>query len=370
MDSAQRAEHRAALSNLALVCRFFCAECLPRIFKSMEYSGLAHSESTPSYVKFCRELCQGEETACYLGQHVKECSVTHWMQAVEEGQWVFGNFLKLYVKSITRLVELEILHLHDTPIDLKFLVGLGTLEKLKSLKISYCDFQSLTKDDQCLTGSLKLVYFELFVHRNDALLIPLAQIVSSRFLRTLRTDNWGFLRALMSQTVDFCIETLTIPISIPEVVLLQKFLDKNQSITDLSIHSFQFIGLFDQLPHPILDLVPSSLPRLSRLECPPCLIADLVPGRPLKSIKINPRIMGSLRSLEDAERDEKSALSVLKQSTAAITLLRVPGNVYAAASFDEAFPQLETLILDISFDHELIHHPEVGQSRMSYFPVH
>jgi len=46
---------------------------------------------------------------------------------------------------------------------------------------------------------------------------------------------------------------------------------------------------------------------------------------------------------------------VLKRSTAAITLLQVPGNFYAAVPFDRVFPQLETLILDIAFDHGHIH---------------
>jgi hypothetical protein len=162
----------------------------------------------------------------------------------------------------------------------------------------------------------------------------------------------------MSQTVDFSIETLTIPISVSEVIYLQDFLNNNPSITELSVCSLKFDGLYNQLQYPMLDLAPSSLPRLSRLECPMCLIADLVPGRPLKSIKINSRMLGGLRSLEDVGRDEKRTLSVLKRSTAAITILQVPGDVYAAASFHRLFPQLETLILDIPLDLEL--DPEVS----------
>ncbi|KIM80196.1 hypothetical protein PILCRDRAFT_538401 [Piloderma croceum F 1598] len=297
-------------------------------------------------MKFCRELVAGDETASYLGQYVKECTVTHWMQAVEEGQWVFANFLKVYVKSITRLVNLETLRLHDTPIDLKFLAGLGALEKLRSLSISHCEFKSLTKDYKSSTPPLRLTHFELRSHR-DALLAPLSQIIASSFLRTLHTNSWGFLRAVMSQTVDFSIETLAIPIYIPEIVHLRDFLNKTPSITELSISDVLFTGPYNQLLYPMLDLAPSSLPRLSRLECPACLISDLVPGRPLQSIRINSRVLDGSRSREDVMRDEKRALSVLKRSTAPITTLRVSGDVYTSASFDQIFPQLNTLILDI-----------------------
>jgi hypothetical protein len=312
----------------------------------MEYSGLAHGTSTPSYMKFCRGLVAGDETACYLGQHVKECTVSNWMKAAEKGQWVFANFLKVYIKSIIRLVNLETLHLHNIPIDLKFLASLGTLEKLKSLSITHCNF---IKDDQCSSHPLRLTCFELCSLRNGVPLAPLSKIIASNLLRTLHTDNWAFLRALMSQTVDFSIEKLTIPICISEVIHLQDFLDKTPSIIDLTVNDVFSDGPYNQLPYPILDLGPSSLPQLSRLECPTCLIADLVPGRPLKSIKISPQIAG-FHSGEDAGRDEKRTLSVLKRSTGVINTLQVPGDVYATASFDQMFPQLDTLILDIPVD--------------------
>ena len=326
----------------------------------MEYSGLVHGKSTPSYAKFCRELIAGEQKACYLGQYVRECSVAHWMQAVEQGQWVFANFLKVYMKSITSLVNLETLRLWDTPIDVKFLVALGALEKLTSLSISRCNFQSMTKDHQYSTRALKLVHFELFHHcGNGAALASLAQIISSSFLRTLRTDNWGFLKSLMTQTVSFNIETLTIPISVSEADHLRHFLNKTPTITELSINNVQFAGPYNQLPFPMLDLAPSSLPRLNQLACPTCLIADFVPGRPLTSIKINSLILRGIQCQEDAARDQKQILSVLKRSTGVITTLRVPAGFYAAASCDQMLPQLETLIIDFPLDPGLVCDPEV-----------
>jgi hypothetical protein len=353
-DPAQRAEHKAVLSNLALVCRFFCAECLPRIFRSMEYSGTVHRTSTPSYAKFCRGLVTGDETASYLGQYVKECSVTHWIRAVEKGQWVFVNFLKVYMKSISRLVNLETLNLHNTPLDLKFLVALRALEKLESLSIIDCDFQCLKADELSCTESLKLIRFSLFGHRDNGMLATLSRIVSSTFLRILKTDNWTFLKAFMGQRLDFGIEFLTIPISMAEIILLRNFLANSPTITSITLSIIQFDRSYNQLLCPPIDLPLSSLPLLSQLQCPACLIPDLVPGRPLHSIKIDSQTSIGSKALDDEGQNEKRILSVLQRSTAHITTLQVPGFLFATVSFDRIFPKLQTLILDISWNADVV----------------
>lgn len=360
VDIDQLTEYRANMSNLALVCRFFCAESIPRIFRAMTYSGHGHGKSTPSYAKFCRELVAGEDRACYLAQYVHECSITHWMQAVEPGAWVFANFLKLYVKSIPRLASLETLRLHDTPIDLKFLTSLEALERLKSLTISACDFGASTKETQLPFTTLKLTHFELSAHRNNALLVPLSQIVASSSLRMLHTDNWEFLKAVMSLKVDFGIETLVIPVSVPEISHLQKFLRETNSILGISIISIQSFGQYRELSCPLLDLPASSLPHLRSLECPSCLIDDFVHGRPLISIKITLRVLDPPHALQDAQRDERKTLSALRRSTAVVKLLQVPADVYAFSSFHEIFPRLEALILETPIHYEAVHDSEVN----------
>jgi hypothetical protein len=339
------------MSHLALVCRFFCAVTLPRIFRSVEYSGLGHETSTPSYARFCRGLAAGEETACYLGQHVKRCSVVHWMKAAEQGQWVFTSFLKLCVKSIPCLVQLESLRLYDVPIDLQFIVVLRVLPKLESLSIIRCDFKTLTKNVPCPAGSLTLLNFELFQHLNDDLLAVLSCIVSSSSLRKLRTDNWCFTKALVGQQIDFHIETLMIPISVLDILPVQAFLHQNPNIVDLSIQSVHFNGQYNEFPRPLLNLPTSSLPRLSRLESPACFLADLVPGRPLQSIKVNSRVLDGLQFLNDGLRDGMKTVSELKRSSAGITILQVSQVVYAVPSFHRFFPQLDSLILDIYLSH-------------------
>jgi hypothetical protein len=342
------------MSNLALVCRFFCAEALPRIFRCMEYSGLSHGHSTPSYTKFCRKLIVGDETACYLGQYVKQCSVVHWMRAIEPGQWVFGKFLKLYIKSIPCLTHLETLRLDDIPIDLQFITALGILQKLKSLSISRCDFVALTKNAPRSVESLTLLKFELFENFNCPFSSHLARIVSSVSLRTLRTDDWGFMKALISQQVDFRMETLMIPFWMSkDTIPLQHFFNRNPSILDLSIiedihiEDIQTAEHSNSLACPLLNLATSSLPQLNRLECPTFLLADLVPGRPLKSIQIHPpRFHG-----EDAPRNENIMLA-LTRSSASVTVLRVSGDVYDVTICRRFFPQLDTLILDIPLLHD------------------
>jgi len=73
-DEIAVAEHKHILSNLALVCHFFCTVLLPQIFKSLKFSGLPHKESdTPGYMSFCRALIRGRSQLicwCFMSESV------------------------------------------------------------------------------------------------------------------------------------------------------------------------------------------------------------------------------------------------------------------------------------------------------------
>ena len=347
MEPGESKECKATFSNLALVCRFFCAECLPRVFRSMEFSGRRHRKEAPSYSKFCRGLVAGDGPASYLGTHVRECTITQWMQAREKGKWVFANFLKLYVKSIPYLIHLKTLRLHSTPLDLNFIVALSSLEKLTSLSLVDCEFLSMTKNYPTIFTPLTLTQFELLHNRDgdddydkeSALVANLSDLVSSKSLRSLRTNSHAFLDRFLNQDISFGIETLAFTLFASQAPKLQDFLERTPSISKIQIENMEF-GV--RSPSPLLDLSPSALPILKELECPTPYLAEwLVPGRPLHSIIIRDPIMGG--NFAAPQR----ALSYLKCSTVTTTTtLRVHGRVYMIPSFHQAFPRLETLILD------------------------
>lgn len=197
-------------------------------------------------------------------------------------------------------------------------------------------------------GSLALLDFELFEHNDDDILAVLSRIVSRSSLRTLRTDNWSFMKAFMSQQVDFGIEVLTMPISIADILLVQAFLDKNSNIVDLAIQRLMFDGEYDESHRRLLDLATSSLPRLSRLHGPGCLLVNLVPGRPLHSIEVSLWALDSFRMIGDLQRDEKDILSELKRSSADVTHLQVEELLYTIPTFHCSFPRLQSLSLLIA----------------------
>ena len=357
MDPDESKEYRTTFSNLALVCRFFCAECLPRIFRSLEFSGLRHRRGTPSYSKFCRGLVAGEGTAIYLGKHVRECTISHWMQIREKSAWVFANFLKLYLKSIPHLMNLKTLRFHSTPLDPNFVTALGSLENLASLSLVDCEFISTTNNLPTIIAPLALLQFELLHHHDGyderdkdydkqcALVANLSDLVSSKSLRSLRTDNRAFLDRFLNQDIPLGIEKLVFTLFASQAPRLQDFLERTPSISTIQIEDLE-LEVFSHYPSPLLNLSPSALPILKELECLTPYPAEwLVPGRPLHSITI--KSSSTMESdLFATQNDVQRALSYLKRSTVTITTLRVHKDMYMTPAFHQAFPQLETLILD------------------------
>lgn len=310
----------------------------------MEFSGRRHRKEAPSYSKFCRELIAGDGPASYLGKHVRECTITQWMQAREKGKWILANFLKLYVKSIPYLIHLKTLRLHSTPLDLNFIVALSSLEKLTSLSLVDCEFSSMTMNFPTIFTPLTLTQFELLHFRDgddgdrnkvSALVANLSDLVSSKSLRSLRTNSHAFLDKFLNQDISFGIETLAFTLFASQAPQLRDFLERTPSISKIQIENMEF-GV--RYPSPLLNLSPSALPILKELECPTPYLAEwLALGRPLHSIVIKDPIMGG---------NFAATLSYLKSSTVTTTALRVHGEMYMTPSFHQAFPRLETLILD------------------------
>lgn len=348
----------------------------------MEFSGRRHGKEAPSYSKFCRGLVagEGEGTASYLGKHVRACTIAHWMRAKEKGAWVFANFLKLYIKSIPRLIHLETLRIHSTPLDLNFIAALGSLEKLRSLSLMGCEFISMTKDLPTLSTPLALTQFELFHHRNgdeeqdehydeeSALVAHLSDLVSSRSLRSLRTDSRAFLDRFLSQKLSFALEMLAFTLFASQVPQLLDFLKRTPSIYKIQIEEMELVGVFARYPSSLRDLSPSALPHLRELECLTPHAEWLVPGRPVQSITAKPFVAHGFPGLSAAQGDAQRVLSILKRSTAVITTLRTHKDMYMIPSFNQSFPRLETLVLDFHNYDPVLYDPEVRYPQISEAP--
>ncbi|KAF7970138.1 hypothetical protein HWV62_9257 [Athelia sp. TMB] len=348
-DSTELAEYKATMSSLALVCRFFCAESLPRIFNRMEFSGLKHGTTTPSYSTFCRQLVAGEPTACYLGQHVKVCALTDWMMAADSSQWAFVHFLKLYVKAIPRLTNLKVLHFHQIPLELNILSSLKDLKQLETLSISLCEFGTSFKASPQPSVSLSIKHFDFFDSREDLIFEPLSQLVSSPSLQILRTDNWAFSKSIMRQPVQFYIKVMHTPLDVADITTWEQFLEATPSITELCVARLVYPHSYIQMPSPLLAQRKNLLPSLNILKGPTCLITELVPGRPLTDVQIDPfTCRDYMDALTDATRNENRTFAALEGTTALMTTLRVPADVYLCRPLDQAFPHLDILTLDMT----------------------
>ncbi|KZP26837.1 hypothetical protein FIBSPDRAFT_335444 [Athelia psychrophila] len=373
MNSVEQAEYKATMSSLALVCRFFCAESLPRVFRSMVFSGMRHGTTAPSYSTFCRQLIAGEKTAYYLGQHVKDCTLNYWMKASDASQWVYKNFLKLYVKAIPRFANLQTLRFHDVPLDFQFLFSLKDLKMLENLSISHCALSALTDPKFTPSGSLSIKRFEFLEARGDQVENvtyddPLSQLVASPSLHTLHTNDWLFFVRFMRLPVDFSIKVIHAPLHVSSIAGWEFFLNATPSITEICITKIISLGEHNPFTSPLLTLQKSSLPYLNTLKGPTCLITQLVPGRPLTNVQIDCITLPSMHlAMQDATSNEHRTISALERTTGPITVLRVPANVYLCRPLDSVFPQLGTLTLDIT-EPEAAHRPKMLENACLKWP--
>ncbi|KAF9058528.1 hypothetical protein BDP27DRAFT_565562 [Rhodocollybia butyracea] len=72
------------LRSLSVVCRLFCAEILPLVFRSVVFQNTeetAVSRNQMSYVPFCASLKNGEIFAESLALQVQQCTIRDWIGA-------------------------------------------------------------------------------------------------------------------------------------------------------------------------------------------------------------------------------------------------------------------------------------------------
>ncbi|KAJ7710539.1 hypothetical protein B0H17DRAFT_2648 [Mycena rosella] len=105
-------------SNLALVCRFFCAHAISRVYRSIEFSGRDASSGAPG---FCRLLLRGTNSTVqnhasdarfplHVAQSVRECTFRNWI-----GIPSAAAFLKSYCKAVGQMPNIQCFRLESTP---------------------------------------------------------------------------------------------------------------------------------------------------------------------------------------------------------------------------------------------------------------
>ncbi|KAF8062304.1 hypothetical protein FPV67DRAFT_1507945 [Lyophyllum atratum] len=333
-------ERSTMLSNLALVCRFFCAIAVPRIFESLCVTGTAtKTDGSPSNkVTFCRDVSQGKEPAASLASHVINFSFRSWRKGGDH-PWAITGFLNMYGRALRRMPNLQSLVLWDVDLDKHFLKVICALKTLTSLTLnitSFCD--DLTDAPNTPPLSLKKL-----VVRCTSLTSPLpdhadiiAAIVKADKLEHLFSSDWSVAKAIFTRMEDSNLVRLDVFEADwgPE---LRNALGKCRLLKTLQIAK---LNVFEE-SIPVLPA--SSIPDLQNLQCPPSMLAVVAALR----------LQHSSHAGRAAPMITMSEVALLKQSTAEISELRIPSHFFFLAPVSEHFPCVKELYIDCA-------HPNYG----------
>lgn len=337
-EEMSRGECKRILSNLALVCHFFCAVSLSRLFSSLEFSGASHKDSnSPGYASLCRSIIKDQEPARSLARHVKECTFKEWKITNDTPSWVLQAFLGIYGQAITRMPNLKTLTLSSTFIDKRLLNTICKLKQLKSLSFSSCSFsEDLNQKDFSKFSFLTLTSFKSCGDFPNGLSPGTSQ------LQDVQIERWTTAHALLREVHPNHLTQLQLH-HVEDMATLCHFLNEHPSISVLHINTVLI------QPTTTLPLLASSIPNLHTLICPPTLISTFIPGRPLTKI-----LLSSAQGPDETlfPFSGINGLEVFKQATGIIRCLEVPAGMYHPGPFNSNFPELEELCLDFRLDME------------------
>lgn len=338
IQPAETFNYTRVLSDLALVCRFFCFTILPRIYKKLELVGSAHTDSTPNYSAFCRAVVKDAEPARTLAKHVRECAFRGWTCSDDHLTWSYNAFLGLYCNALGMMSGIETVHLHSTPISRTMLRTIRGLKRLKVLSIFSCTFQNdVTEKDIAKLSSLRLVEFRLSMlleHAGTLKARALMKAIDLSNLQSIQTDMWD----LVSRLVD---EMGTIPLCFLDIfflqdwALFQKILKKTPFLSFLKILHLTDLSFINS----DLKIDSSLIPTLQNLTCPPDLVSTFVPGRPITVLKILTSRQVVMRGLQLAD------IKLMTKSSVMIHELSISATAYFTFSVWEHLPALKKLEL-------------------------
>ncbi|KAJ7710557.1 hypothetical protein B0H17DRAFT_3113 [Mycena rosella] len=342
-------------SNLALVCRFFCAHAISRVYRSIEFSGRDASSGAPG---FCRLLLQGTNStvqnhafdarfALHVAQSVRECTFRDWI-----GIPSAAAFLKSYCKAVGQMPNIECFRFESTPITLPLIQA---ITRFKATSTTSCirtnlaklSIRSCTLDEEIpekdLTDVSALTLRDVEYWTIPSMLLPPSRL-RVRQLEIFRTDSWTFTHYFIKRKhPDLQVLELHLGEDLPA---LFAFLAKCPSITELIINS-----IFPKSDHPVPSLTAPPLPNIHTITILPSLLRYFS-KRPLRKVSLNGiEIRPGERSI--CSFPTLPLLSIpdtlpLLQSTAVITELRVHKHIYFLLPFHKHFKDLEVLALSYS----------------------
>lgn len=352
-------DYSNALSNVALVCRFFCAVAISRRFESLTFAGNTRADSPSSAVAggapFCRAVNKDKEPAKSLAKFVKACTFDAWGIENSGGagpQWARNAFLGIYCQAITRMPHLESISIFDTAVDKRLLKAVCRCRKLRTLLFRGCTFRNdVEKNDVDQLTSLALISLQFYdIHGPllDHLDWPVELRVfgapSHRVTRKVQWQNLCTLSLSRGSNLDH----------------LFHLLEGAPHLTKLTI---SFVDSLTEPPS-TLSIPTTTIPHLRTLSCPPTLARYLIPGRPVEELDLSGEHLPDTFGLWSLSDTDEQVLDSLTKSTGQIKKMKIPLQMFDRLRMNEHFPQLEHLSLIV----EHPNFPPIGQ-KAAYYEV-
>ncbi|KAJ7227623.1 hypothetical protein C8J57DRAFT_200782 [Mycena rebaudengoi] len=349
-------ECKRVLSNLARVCRFFCAVALRKMYQTLEFSGDMYSPTTePSYSPFCATLnktsIKGDNSvhpdsdvrfAVEVSQFVRACVFADWSMEGSQRRWS-SPFLENFSNAILRMPHLESIRLERTALTQQLIRAIAKSQKLKTLCIRSCTLDpALISPKFAGISSLELSTLEYF--DSPALGVE-PSMIRLQQLEVFRTDSPKFGQYFLKRDHPH-LHTLELRI-VEDLELLYSFLARTPSITELAINS-----IVAKSGGPPPTLPPSALSNIHTVHVSLSFLGHFQ-KRPLRKVSLN---TGQFRNWSSEvlfapalPLTTMDDLAPLIRSASSITELNIPQHIYFVFPLHKHTKNLEALAL--AYDH-------------------
>jgi hypothetical protein len=322
------AECRSILANLALVCRFFCAVSLPRIFKTITFTPNGNT-NFGGQSDWCKKVINNHKSAISLAAYVKTCRFSDWGPPPRFGVWVYSACLTQRTEAFSRFQNLESLYLTEVSITQPFFLYVVAKDTLKSVSIIDCEFKPPERewDLSRFQPRWSTIHIARSLPYTGSYTGPLSILASSPNLQTYDVDDDDLADAIFSRPVQFD-KLRELFVRKPDT--LEAFLDRTPSIETLH-----------WMPGPNTtshSLTHKSLPCIQEVSCTTIndhLLSELITKPSLQRIRLSRSVNGGA--------DNQVIWELLQRAGRSVRLLAIPIHVYSCAPLYTKFPVLDKL---------------------------
>lgn len=340
---------RQILANLTLVCWHFCHIIQPQVFRALMFTDRSGLEGKPSYLNglsFPEAIVHGLHSATRLVEHVTEISLKKFA-------WDTIESLAICGKAMSLMPNLHTISLTTVTINAQLLSDICELTGLRRLSLQLCTFhKDITSDFIWALPNLKLRHCHITdLHMGSRISIKvLSHIIDPSCLESFHSSSWEISAPVLGKLQGD--ESRLCHLSLHKTTYDTRLLGILQQCPQLK--TLRINRIISKSPGRCLSSLPkTSIPDLEAIMCPPTIISDLVPGRPLNKIDLSgvhyASVLPGASSLDIVTSLlplGTSGINTLFQSSAQVRSLCVPVEIFLAESFGKHFPLLEELAIE------------------------